>query len=355
MSIEAQFSAALGEFRLEARISAPAQGVTALLGDSGAGKTTVLRAMAGLERFADSTLRVGGETWQDARVFLPPHRRPVGYVFQEASLFEHLDVHGNVAYGKKRAADAHRAIDMDAAIELLGIGSLLERRVHSLSGGERRRVAMARALAVSPRLLLMDEPLAGLDMARRAEILPYLDALVRELDIPVIYVSHSPDEVARLADHLVLLDKGQVVAQGPIGELLTRPDLPLSRGPEAEALIEARATGFDQKWALNFLEFDGGTFTIPGERLATGTAVRLRVAARDVSLTLEAQRETSILNIFESTVAQISPEGPAQVVVRLDVGGVPILAHVTRKSVDSLGLAPGRRVYAQVKSVAVLA
>lgn len=355
MSIEAQFAATFGDFRLDARMVVPRRGVTALFGASGAGKTTVLRAMAGLVRFSGSCFSVDGEVWQDESVFLPPHRRPIGYVFQESSLFDHLDVRGNVVYGQKRLDPAQRRVDLERAIELLDIGGLLDRKTDTLSGGERRRVAMARALAVSPRLLLMDEPLSGLDMQRRAEILPYLDALVRELDIPVIYVSHSPDEVARLADHLVLMDRGQVVADGPIGEMLTRPDLPMARGREAEALIEARVVGYDAGYSLNFLEFPGGTFTVPGGSLANGARVRLRVAARDVSLTLSAHRETSILNIFEAAVEQLSPDGVAQTVVRLDISGVPVLAHVTRKSAEALELEPGKRVYAQVKSVAVLA
>lgn len=355
MSIEAQFAASFGEFRLDVRMAVRRRGVTALFGASGAGKTTVLRAMAGLARFPGSRFSVDGEVWQDESVFLPPHRRPIGYVFQESSLFDHLDVRGNVVYGQKRLDPAQRRVDLERAIELLDIGGLLDRKTDGLSGGERRRVAMARALAVSPRLLLMDEPLSGLDMQRRAEILPYLDALVRELDIPVIYVSHSPDEVARLADHLVLMDSGQVLADGPIGEMLTRPDLPMARGREAEALIEARAVGYDARYSLNFLEFPGGTFTVPGRSLENGARVRLRVAARDVSLTLGAHRETSILNIFEATVEQLSPHGVAQTVVRLDISGVPVLAHVTRKSAEALELEPGKRVYAQVKSVAVLA
>jgi molybdate transport system ATP-binding protein len=354
MSIEGRFAARRGDFTLDVDLAFPSRGVTALFGVSGAGKTTVLRAMAGLDQHAGSWFRVDGETWQDAQTFLPPHRRPVGYVFQEASLFDHLDVRGNVAYGQKRVPESEQGIDLERAIELLDIGSLLDRRVNTLSGGERKRVALARTLAVSPKLLLLDEPLAGLDQARKSEILPYLEALVRELDIPVVYVSHSPDEVARLSDHLVLLDSGQVLASGAISEMLTRPDLPLARGFEAEALIEAKAAGFDEHFSLNSLSFAGGMFTVPGERLPLDTPVRLRVAARDVSLTLDAQRDTSILNVFPAKVESVSPAGVAQTVIRLDVGGVPMLAHVTRKSVEALGLIPGKPVYAQIKSVAVL-
>lgn len=347
--------ATVGNFRLDAELQIEGKGVTALFGASGAGKTTVLRAIAGLERCPGSRLRVGHETWQGAGNFLPPHRRPVGYVFQEASLFEHLDVRGNLAFGRKRVPAREQRVDLERAIDLFGLSGLLDRRVQTLSGGERQRVAMARALAVSPRLLLMDEPLAGLDMQRKSEILPYLEGLVREMDIPMVYVSHAPDEVARLADHLVILDNGRVLGSGPVAEMLTRTDLPLARGSDAEAIIEARVSGFDAAFSLISMHFGGGTFIVPGERLPVDTSVRLRVAARDVSLTLQHQKDTSILNIFEAQVESITPGGVAQVVVRLDLGSVPLLAHVTRKSAEALGLRPGMRVFAQVKSVAVLA
>lgn len=354
MSIDARFTAAFGDFKLDAKFQVLSTGVTALFGASGAGKTTILRAIAGLDCHAGSRLTVNGEIWQDNRTFLPPHRRPIGYVFQEPSLFDHLDVAGNVNYGCRRVSGKNRQIGFERAVELFGIADLLDRRVHTLSGGERQRVAMARALAVSPRLLLMDEPLAALDLPRKAEILPYLEALAGELEIPLVYVSHSPDEVARLADQLVLMECGSVIASGPISEMLTRPDLPLARGHLAEALVKARVSGFDEQFSLNFLDFPGGRFTLPGKRLEVGAKVRLRVAARDVSLTLDAQEGTSILNIFKATVKSLSSEGQAQMVVHLDVIGVPMLSHVTRKSAELLDLQPGKTVYAQVKSVAVL-
>lgn len=354
MSIEARFRARLGDFSLDAELDIPAAGVTALFGASGAGKTMILRAMAGLDRHPGGFLRVGDATWQDDRRFLPPHRRPLGYVFQEASLFGHLSVRANVEFGQKRVPVAERSVSLARAIELLGIEDMLARRPSTLSGGERQRVAMARALAVSPRLLLMDEPLAALDIKRRQEILPYLDALVRELDIPVVYVSHSPDEVARLADHLLLLQAGKVIGSGPIQDMLTRPDLPLAHGGEAEALIEATVAELDPEYHLAWLEFAGGRLAVPGVDLPPGRRVRARVAARDVSLTLEAQRGTSILNILPATVDALAEDGPAQVTVRLKAGGVPLLAHVTRRSAAALELQPGKRVFAQVKSVAVL-
>ena len=354
MTIEGRFEVRFTDFHLDTELSIPATGVTALFGPSGAGKSTILRAIAGLDRHDNSRLRVNDQVWQDESNFMAPHERPVGYVFQEPSLFDHLDVRGNIEYGLKRIAEQERKISLDQAAQWLGLENILARRVQNLSGGERQRVAMARALAVSPSLLLMDEPLAALDQERKAEILPYLESLVRELEIPLIYVSHALEEVARLADHLVLLDGGKVLGAGPISEMLTRADLPLSRSASAEALVAATVSGFDEEYSLNYLDFPGGRFVLPGERLPMGDNVRLRVAARDVSLALELQRDTSILNVFEATVESLSPEGDAQVVVGLDTGGVSLLAHVTRKSAEVLGLEPGKRLYAQVKGVAVL-
>ncbi len=354
MTIETRFRIDRDDFTLDVDLSIPGQGVTALLGPSGCGKTTLLRAIAGLECCRDGFLKVGNRVWQDARRFVPPHQRPLGYVFQEASLFTHLSVRGNLEYGVKRAPKTGRKVSLDKAIELLGIELLLERRTHQLSGGEKQRVAIARALAVSPEILLMDEPLAGLDPARKQEIIPYLESLHNELDIPVIYVSHSPDEVARLADHLVLLEAGRIKAAGALGDLLTRLDLPLAHGDDAEALVDAVVAGHDDDYDLTHLDFPGGRFTVTRKALPVGHSVRLRVAARDVSLTLEHQSDTSILNIFPATIDEIMPEGSAQVTVRLLAGDVPLLSRVTRKSADLLELAHGKSVYAQAKSVALL-
>ncbi len=354
MTVEASFRIERGDFKLDVALSLPGRGVTALFGPSGSGKTTLLRAIAGLEYHRGGFLRVGGTTWQDAGLFVPTHRRSLGYVFQEASLFAHLTVKGNLEYGVRRVPEAERKVSLEKAVELLGIGHLLERKPGTLSGGERQRVAIARALAVSPRLLLMDEPLAGLDVARKQEVLPYIEALHHELDIPVIYVSHSPAEVARLADHMVLLEAGRVAAAGAVHEIFTRLDLPLARGRDAVALVEATVAGHDDEYDLTYLDFPGGRFTVTRRDLPAGRAVRLRVAARDVSLTLTPQRGTSILNIFPATVDEVIPEGKAEVTVRLMVSGVAMLARITRKSALMLGLRPGLPVFAQAKSVALL-
>jgi len=354
VSIEARFHVELGAFVLDVDLELPARGVTSLFGPSGSGKTTLLRSIAGLDRHRGGRLEVGGVTWQDAERFVPPHRRPLGYVFQEANLFEHLTVRRNLEYGHKRASPGERKIPLDSAIEWLGVAHLLDRRPTTLSGGERQRVAIARALAVSPRLLLMDEPLAALDETSKREILPYLESLFEELEIPVIYVSHNPEETARLADHLVLLDAGRVVGSGPTPEMLTRLDLPLSHGRDAAAILEARVVSHDEVYHLTDLEFAGGRFTVARRDLPIGEPVRLRIVARDVSLTLEHQTGTSIRNILPAVVDGLVEEDEAKVTVRVLTGGVPLLSRITRKSADELGLEPGRELYAQVKTVVLL-
>jgi molybdate transport system ATP-binding protein len=354
MSIEARFRGSREGFSLDIDLKLPDRGVIGLFGPSGCGKTTLLRAIAGLEPGISGSLKIAGQTWQDENIFLPAHKRPLGYVFQQPGLFPHLDVRRNLEYGMKRLGADRRRVSLDSAVALLGIGHLLERRPDQLSGGEQQRVAIARALAVSPGILLMDEPLSALDDARKQEILPWLESLHDELDIPVLYVSHSRDEVARLADHLVLIAEGRNRASGPIGDMLTRLDLPLSTGGDAEALIEATVAGHDIDYGLTWLDFPGGRFNVIHKELETGSRVRLRLLARDVSLTLEPQTDTSILNIFPATVDGLASDGDAQVVVRLLAGDVPLLARVTRKSADLLRLRPGKQIYAQAKSVAVL-
>lgn len=340
-------------FTLDVDLDLPARGVTALFGPSGSGKTTLLRCLAGLERAPRAFLSVGGEIWQDDTRWLPTHQRPLGYVFQEASLFAHLTVLGNLRYGLRRTGEAPR-VSLEHAIELLGIDHLLERRPERLSGGELQRVAIARALALSPRLLLMDEPLAALDLKRKQEILPYLERLQGELDIPMIYVSHSIDEVARLADHLVLLDGGQVTASGATAALMTQLDLSLAHGDSAGAVVKATLSGHEPADHLSLATFCGGCLSVPQQPLAVGQPLRIRVQARDVSLTLERQHGTSILNILPAIVTALSPDGPGQVMVALDVGGCALLARITARSAQALALAPGLALYAQIKGVAVL-
>ena len=354
MTIEARFQVQRSDFSLDIELSLPARGITAIFGPSGCGKTTLLRAIAGLEHCPNGFLRIAEMVWQDKHLFVPTHQRALGYVFQEASLFSHLNVRANLEYGMKRVPKSEQKVSIDKAIALLGIEPLLQRHPYQLSGGEQQRVSIARALAVSPKILLMDEPLSALDHQRKQEIMPYLESLHAELEIPVLYISHSPDEVARLADYLILLEQGRLRAAGQIGEMLTHLDLPLAHGDDAGALIQARVADYDETYHLNALDFPGGRISVAGKALAIGQAARLRIAARDVSLTLECQSGTSILNIFPATVAEITPDGDAQMIVRLLAGGVPLLSRVTRKSAAVLDLKPGKQLFAQVKSVALL-
>ena len=351
------------DFQLNVDLALPGRGVTVLFGPSGSGKTTCLRVLAGLEPQAQGRISVAGEVWQDSatRRFTPVHQRPLGFVFQEASLFAHLNVARNIRYGFDRTPTAQRRHGWDHALDLLGIRPLLARMPHELSGGERQRVAIARALATSPQVLLMDEPLAALDAARKADILPWLEQLHEALDMPVVYVTHAMEEVVRLADHLVLLDQGQVRAQGPVAELLTRTDLPLAHGDQASALIEARTCGLDAEVGMCALAFEGGKLLVPQTRaqpLPEHTKVRVRIQARDVSLSLDAPTRTSVLNVLPATVTDVQPDGTAQALVGLQLGGAPggarVLSRISRYSADRLGLAPGVRVFAQIKGVALV-
>ncbi|MBT2341318.1 MULTISPECIES: molybdenum ABC transporter ATP-binding protein [Pseudomonas] len=358
--IHARFQLKHGDFSLDLDVQLPGRGVTALYGQSGSGKTTCLRCIAGLERPARGFIEVNGQVWQDTErgVFVPPHQRALGYVFQEASLFAHLSVRNNLAFGFKRIAPRQRRVRMDQATELLGIGHLLDRQPHNLSGGERQRVGIARALLTSPQLLLMDEPLASLDTRRKNEILPYLQRLHDELDIPLLYVSHSQDEVARLADHIILLEAGRALASGPIGETLARLDLPLALGDDAGVVIEGKVSGYDPAYQLLTLNLPDSQLNVRVAHtpLAVGQALRFKVQARDVSLSLANDAQTSILNRLPVTVvSELAADNAAHVLIRLDAVGTPLLARITRYSRDQLKLHPGQVLWAQIKAVAVLA
>lgn len=347
-------------FALDVDLQLPGRGVTALYGHSGSGKTTCLRCIAGLERADQGFIQVNDEVWQDSanKVFVAPHKRALGYVFQEASLFPHLSVLANLEFGLKRIPKPQRRVDMAHASELLGISHLLDRRPQHLSGGERQRVGIARALLTSPKLLLMDEPLAALDAQRKREILPYLQRLHDELDIPVLYVSHSQDEVARLADHIVLLSHGKALASGPIGQTLARLDLPLAMGDDAGVVIEGRVSAYDADYQLLSLQLPGTRLNIrvPHTPMDAGQALRCKVQARDVSLNLHSAGQSSILNRLPVTVvSEMNADNSAHVLIRLDAAGTPLLARITRYSRDQLNVHPGQQLWAQIKAVAVLA
>jgi len=348
-------------FTLDVDLQLTAKGITVLFGPSGSGKTSCLRVLAGLETEVQGRIEVGTDVWMDTRtgIWLPPHRRAVGYVFQEASLLPHLSVEKNLRFGFDRTPPNQRQLGWSDALGLLGIAHLLPRMPHQLSGGERQRVAIARALAASPRVLLMDEPLAALDTQRKAEILPWLEQLHQRLNLPVIYVTHSVDELVRLADHVVLLNEGRVQAQGATHVLLARSDLPLAHADSASTLIEARVMGHAPEDRIVVLEFAGGRLLLPmDDAPASGTPLRLRIQAKDVSLALDAPGRTSLLNVLPATVQEVHSNGGAQALVRLTLGdasaGSVLLARISSLSARKLGLAPGMAVQAQIKGVALV-
>jgi molybdate transport system ATP-binding protein len=352
MSLRLQFNLTRADFALNVDLQLPGRGVTALFGPSGCGKTTLLRCIAGLEH-ASGSLMVNEHLWQDATHFVPTHQRAIGYVFQEASLFPHLSVRGNLQYGMKRASSNGNAA-IDPIIDLLGIRALLDRKPDGLSGGERQRVAIARALAVDPKLLLMDEPLAALDLKRKQEILPYLDRLQATLEIPMLYVTHSPDEVVRLAHHLVVMDAGRVVASGELANTLSQLDLPVKLGQEAGVVIEAVVGSIESQWHLTRMDFGGGSVWIRDPGLALGAKARVRILASDISLAREQPGKSSIQNVLQGQIdAMRDDEHPGLVLVRVKVGETALLARVTKRAVSELALKPGDTVWTQVKSVAL--
>lgn len=344
-----------GGFLLDARFEVE-RGLIALFGRSGSGKTSLINIIAGLIRPQRGRVAVDDVVLVDTSsgVFVPRHRRRIGYVFQEGRLFPHLTVRQNLLYGRWFAPPADRRDDLDHVIELLGIGALLERRPGRLSGGEKQRVAIGRALLANPRLLLMDEPLASLDESRKAEILPYIERLRDESRTPIIYVSHSIAEVARLASTVVLLAEGRVAALGPTSEIMHRLDLvPLTGRAEAGAIVEATVDHHDEHYGLTILRSRAGAWTLPRLDAPVGARLRLRVLARDVILAKEAPREISALNVLAGVVVDIALGEGAAVEVRLDCNGDALIARLTRYSAERLGLERGAPVHALVKSVAL--
>lgn len=330
--------------------------VTALFGHSGAGKTTLINMIAGLIRPDLGRIEIDGRVLFDSEAgvnVLAEHRR-VGYVFQEARLFPHLTVRRNLLYGYFLARDADRYVLPDQVVSMLGLDHLLERRPGDLSGGEKQRVAIGRALLSSPRLLLLDEPLASLDNFRKGEILQYIETLRDELRIPMIYVSHTIEEVTRLANFMVVLSQGEVIAAGTVGDIMSRTDLaPYTGRFEAGAVIETKVAAHDLEYDLTRLDFSGGQLFVSNLDALIGEPVRVRVRARDVAIALQPPQQASFLNVLKGRVDQIPQAEGAVVDVRIAVGGVPLLARVTRRSAENLGLAPGREVYALVKAVSL--
>lgn len=355
-AIIAQFKLDYGLFQLDVDLKLPSSGITVLFGHSGSGKTTLLRCIAGLQCAPQGFLAINGTIWQDSdkKLFLPTYRRSLGYVFQEANLFAHLTVLGNLCYGLKRIGQNAKTEKFAQVVELLGIEHLMARMPERLSGGERQRVAIARALVLNPELLLMDEPLASLDGKRKQEIMPFLTRLHNELNIPVLYVTHSQQEVAQLADYLVLLADGKVQAAGLLADTLSRLDLPQSQDRQAASVWQVTVIEHDPAYHLTRVSFAGGELNLPAINAVPNTVIRIQIYARDVSITLEVAKATSILNVLPAIITNIIDDEEGQSIVRLQVGNIPLLAHITRKSAQLLALACGMAVYVQIKGTSLL-
>ncbi len=358
--LQVAFRGRFGAFALDVGFTAPARGVTALFGPSGSGKTSVLRCIAGLNRLRDGFCAIGGDVWQDgATTFVPTHRRAVGYVFQEASLFPHQSVRRNLLFsaGRTAANETGPAISFDEVVDLFGLAHLLDRSPRNLSGGERQRVAVGRALLSQPKLLLMDEPLSALDATTKSEILPFLERLHDRLSSPVIYITHDMAEVERLADHLVLMDHGRVIATGPLARLQSDPALPLASARDAAVTLDGVVETFDGDYGLLSLAVRGGRFLVPASAGVAGAHRRLRVVAGDVSLARELPGPSSILNILPARILSSTVVGANEVLAVLGLGqdglGERLLARVTRRSWEHLELSAATNVYAQVKGVAL--
>ena len=362
MSIRVKFKLQREQFKLDVDLNLSSSGITAIYGPSGCGKTTLLRLISGLEYDPGGIISINNHVWQNKVVNIPTHKRSIAYVFQESSLFNHLSVADNIRYGMRRTKSLAHAEVPHQLLDLLDLRPLLNRSTSTLSGGERQRVAIARALAPNPSLLLLDEPLAAVDTDRKREILPYLQNLHTELEIPVIYVTHALDEAARLADYLLLMDQGRIIAEGAISEMLMREELPFYQHPNAyslredgpSALIMGEVSALDDQYQLCLVAFPDGIFTLPNTHLSPGNKIRLQIAARDVSLVLERPENTSILNVFACTIVELRPYGPAQIIVSLQLGTSRLLALISLKSADHLSLNPGMEVFALIKSVALL-
>lgn len=357
--LKVDVSQRLGAFQLEAAFETAAP-VVALFGRSGSGKTSLVNCLAGITRPDRGRIEINGAVLFDSArgIDLPPERRRIGYVFQDALLFPHLSVERNLFYGarlnrtEEAAAETH--IDAAQVIELLDLGHLLARRPALLSGGEKQRVAIGRALLANPRILLMDEPLASLDMERRHEILSYIELLRDRLRIPIVFVSHSVPEVTRLADLLVLLSAGRVIAAGDVHDVMNRLDLrPHTGRYEAGAVIESQVLAHDAEFGLTTLAFDGGQLLMPQIDVEAGQRVRVRIRARDVSLATTRPQNVSLLNVLEGRLVELSTEAGAIVEARIQIGAVFLVARITRRSAQLLQLAPGQTVFALIKAVSM--
>ena len=329
-----------------------------LFGPSGCGKTTVLRCIAGLNHIKDGLCDIAGEVWQDRNgAFVPTHKRALGYVFQEASLFPHLSVRKNLLFGAPERKPAGPTIDFDEVVELLGIRALLDRSPRNLSGGERQRVGIGRALLTQPKVLLMDEPLSALDRRTKGEILPFIEKLRDHFALPIFYVTHDMAEVERLADQIVLLERGHVVAAGPLAELQADPNSALATSQEAAVSLHGVIEGFEESFGLSRIFVPGGHVLVPSTAGAVGDALRIHVVATDVALARDPPGRSSILNVLPGRIVAMNAPNPHEILASIALGedgaGARLLARVTRKSWEELGFGKGQNVFAQVKSVAL--
>lgn len=350
--IQVQFSHSNNHFTTQIDTEFPSSGVTAIFGPSGSGKTTLLRAISGLDRYRNARVCINHKVWQDGDIFLPVYQRNLSFVFQEGNLFNNLDVKGNLDYANRRAIGNHTEIDMDSVIQHFGIEKLLTRQPVTLSGGEVQRVAMARAVLRKPMLILMDEPLASLDETAKTSIMPFIEYLCVQSQVPIVYVSHSLVEVSRLANYVLMMEQGHIRCQGNCEDMLTRLDLPLANSQDSMSIISASVRGHDRPYQLTLLDFNGHTLFVPKIEAAIGQSVRLRFAARDISLCLSKPADSSILNFIPAIVDSYSMS-ESHALVRLLVDNIPLLARVTRKSVEELNIVRGKSLYAQIKSMAI--
>ena len=354
--LQARFKIEYADFKLDINLDVPAGDVTVVYGPSGCGKTTLLRCLAGLERSSSGFFKMGEEVWQDEAhgVFVHPHHRSIGTVFQDARLFTHLTVRENLLYGFNRTPPGKRQILLEQIVDLLDLERLLGRSLNGLSGGEQQRIAIGRALLTSPSLLLMDEPLANLDARRKLEILPFLERLRNELHLPIVYVSHSINEVLQLVNTLVLLENGAVAACGPINDVLSQAGgtghfAQLSAGTALETVVAEH----DLQYGLTRLEYAGQSLYVPKRSIPVGQGLRFYILAKDVSIVLDRQDiRTSVLNILQAEILEISDEDAESYSanIKLDIGG-PLLATITKKSLAGLDLRIGQKVFAHIKAV----
>lgn len=342
--------------RLDVDLHIAGSGITAVVGRSGAGKTTLLRAIAGLAPREPGKVVIGNVIWQDdlLGVFVPVQRRSVGFVFQEPSLLPHLTVRANITYGLQRRLPGDHPVKLDEVVALLGLHALMERAPATLSGGEQQRVAIARALATGPNLLLMDEPLAALDSQFKAELMPYFARIRQQLSMPIVYVSHSIDEVLLLADHAVILDRCRMTASGTIHDMAQRSDLPVGSADQVGTLVDAIVIAQDSPYQLTKVKFAGGTLWLSACHATIGATVRVHLPARDISLALSRPDDSSVLNCLSVVIRKLRDDGAGQMLVELDAGGCRLLSRITRKSAERLRLDVGMTVHALIKAVAIL-